>query len=150
MDSIWNSKKFRYIPVHDIVKTIGPRKSSALSMFQDVIVSVFATRGKKSAWNTWMAYEQVTATFLALSTASDDINEKDIVVLSILLYECTNGLVYIDEARKQLFSKKGRAMDAIPPTRAALVQHIMRAVYQGGHCWGCCTKLSFTRAVGMD
>ena len=27
-------------------------------------------------------------------------------------------------------------MDAIPPTRAALMQHIRRAVYQGGHCWG--------------
>ena len=27
-------------------------------------------------------------------------------------------------------------MDAIPPTRGALVQHIKRVVYQGGHCWG--------------
>ena len=27
-------------------------------------------------------------------------------------------------------------MDAIPPTRAALLQHIKRAVYQVGHCWG--------------
>ena len=42
----------------------------------------------------------------------------------------------IDETRKYLFTKKGRAMNVIPPTRAALVQHIRRAVYQGGHCWG--------------
>ena len=27
-------------------------------------------------------------------------------------------------------------MDAIPPIRAALVQHIKRDVHQGGHCWG--------------
>ena len=27
-------------------------------------------------------------------------------------------------------------MDALPPSRAALIQHIKRAVYQGGHCWG--------------
>jgi len=26
-------------------------------------------------------------------------------------------------------------MDVIPPTRAAHVQHIKGAVYQGGHCW---------------
>ena len=26
-------------------------------------------------------------------------------------------------------------MEAIPPTRRALVQHIKRAVYTGGHCW---------------
>ena len=31
---------------------------------------------------------------------------------------------------------KGRVKDAITPTRAALLQHIKRAVYQGGHCWG--------------
>ena len=39
----------------------------------------------------------------------------------ILLYDRTSDLVCIDEARKHLFTKKGRAMDAIPPTRAALV-----------------------------
>ena len=27
-------------------------------------------------------------------------------------------------------------METILPTKAALVQHIKRAVYQGGHCWG--------------
>ena len=27
-------------------------------------------------------------------------------------------------------------MDAIPPTKAALVPNIKIAVYQGGHCWG--------------
>ena len=109
MDSIWNRKNFRYIPVHDIVKTTGPRKSQALPTFHAYTgcdtVSAFAIRRKKSAW---MVCEEVTATFLALSTAPDDINEKDIVVLerfSILLYDHTNGLVNIDEARKQLFSE---------------------------------------------
>ena len=45
---------------------------------------------------------------------------------SIQLYDRTSGLVNIDETRKQLFSRKGRAMNAIPPTR--VVQHIKRAV----------------------
>ena len=36
----------------------------------------------------------------------------------------------------ELFTMKGRAMDAIRPTRASLLQHIKRAVYQGGYCWG--------------
>jgi len=80
-----------------------------------------------------MAYEEVTATFLALSTAPNDKSEDDIVVLerfSKLLYDYTSSLINIDEARKQLFSKKAQAMDDIPP-RAALVQHI-----KGGRCWG--------------
>ena len=45
-------------------------------------------------------------------------------------------LIIIDEARQKLFTMKGQSMDAIPPTRAALLQHIKRAVYQGGHSWG--------------
>ena len=33
-------------------------------------------------------------------------------------------------------------MDAIPPTRAAIVQLAKRAVYQGGHCWGKAVQVS--------
>ena len=35
-----------------------------------------------------------------------------------------------------MFAQKGRAYDAIPPTRAALLQQTNRAAYQAGHCWG--------------
>jgi len=85
MDSIGVGKKFRYIPVHEIVEAIGPRKSQALPTFHAYsrcdTVSAFATRGKKSAWDAWIAYEDVTSTFLALSTAPNDISEDNIVVL---------------------------------------------------------------------
>ena len=37
---------------------------------------------------------------------------------------------------KQLSCRKGRALEAIPYTQAALLQHTKRAVYQAGHCWG--------------
>jgi len=57
-------KNFRYIPVREIVKAIGPRN---LPMFHTCTrcdtVSAFATRGKKSAWDTWMACEDVTSLF---------------------------------------------------------------------------------------
>ena len=41
----------------------------------------------------------------------------------------------VNEARKHLFSKKGRAMDALPPTEAVLIEHTKRAAYQAGHVW---------------
>ena len=41
----------------------------------------------------------------------------------------------MNQARKQLFSKKGRAIDGVPPTQAALIQHTKRAAFQAGHCW---------------
>ena len=88
-------------------------------------VTSFATRGKKSAWDTWRAFEEVTAIFCRLSSGSNQITDKDVATLerfTILLYDRTSDLASIDEARKHLFTKKGRAMDAIPPTKAALVQ----------------------------
>ncbi len=74
--------------------------------------------GKKPAWDTWKAFEDITTTFLTLSTGPDEVSNEDVATLerfTILLYDRTSGLMSIDEARKQLFTKKGRAMDAIPP-----------------------------------
>ncbi len=59
------------------------------------------------------------------------IKDEDAAVLerfTILLYNRTSTIVNIDDARRELFTKRGRAMDALPPTKAALVQHIRRAV----------------------
>ena len=54
----------------------------------------------------------------------------------VLLYDRTSSQMYVNSARKELFTLKGRTIDGLPPTKAALVQHIMRAAYQAGHCWG--------------
>ena len=48
----------------------------------------------------------------------------------VLLYE------YANDARKQVFTQKGRAIDALPPTREALRQHIWRTAYKAGYCCG--------------
>ena len=53
----------------------------------------------------------------------------------ILLYDRTSSLEDINQAKKHLFAQKGRSIENIPPTKAALVQHIKRAVYQAGYCW---------------
>ena len=121
--------------------SLGPSKFTALPVFHAYTgcdtVSSFSTKGKKSAWTTWMSYDDVTSTFLSLSTGPSLIKDVDTTVLerfTILLYNCTSTIVNIDEAHHELFTKKGRVMDALPPTKAALVQHIRRAVYQSGHC----------------
>ena len=106
-------------------------------------MSAFAGRGKKTAWDVWKGYGDVTETFLGLSTGAERVSDEEVAVLerfTILLYDRTNSLTDIDEARLELFTKKGRTMENLPPTKAALVQHIKRAVYQGGHCWGHATE----------
>ena len=54
----------------------------------------------------------------------------------ILLYDRTSSLESVNQARKQLFTQKGRTIDGLPPTQTALTQHTKRAAYQAGHCWG--------------
>jgi hypothetical protein len=41
----------------------------------------------------------------------------------------------VNECRKQLFAKKARLIENIPPTKDALCQHMLRAVYQAGFVW---------------
>ncbi|KAG0720995.1 hypothetical protein GWK47_047344 [Chionoecetes opilio] len=40
---------------------------------------------------------------------------------AVLLYDRTSTEEGVNQARKQLFSKKGRAIDGLPPTQAALI-----------------------------
>ena len=54
----------------------------------------------------------------------------------VLLYDRTCTETTANLARKHIFTTKGRSMDNLPPTRAALLQHTKRAVYQGGYVWG--------------
>ena len=48
----------------------------------------------------------------------------------ILLYDRSSTLENVNECRKELFTKKGRSIDNLPPTRDALFQHSKRALLQ--------------------
>ncbi|KAG7162906.1 hypothetical protein Hamer_G025061, partial [Homarus americanus] len=54
----------------------------------------------------------------------------------VLLYDRTSTCCDVNVLRKKLFSRKSRSLEDLPPTRAALEQHIKRAAYQAGHIWG--------------
>ena len=78
-------KNFRYIPAHEIPSSLSPDKSQALPVFDACMwcdtVSSFNTRGKKTARETWKAFEEVTATFLALSCVPTGITEDQVTML---------------------------------------------------------------------
>eukprot|EP00112_Aurelia_sp_Birch-Aquarium-sp1_P018593 Seg4456.3 transcript_id=Seg4456.3/GoldUCD/mRNA.D3Y31 product="hypothetical protein" protein_id=Seg4456.3/GoldUCD/D3Y31 len=56
----------------------------------------------------------------------------------VLLYDRTSTCQSVDDTRKHCFARKGRSIDIIPPTSAALLRHTKRAAYQNGHIWGQC------------
>ena len=53
----------------------------------------------------------------------------------VLVYDRTSTDIRVNEARKHLFSQKGRSMENLPPTQAAFVEHVKRAAYPAGHVW---------------
>ncbi|XP_074510956.1 uncharacterized protein LOC141779820 [Sebastes fasciatus] len=105
MGGIWDlGKNFRYIPAHEIAKSLGPDKSKALPVLHAFtgcdIVSIFATMSKRRAWDTWGANDMATEAFMALSKAPKSIREEVIYIVErfpILLYERTSSQLNIDE-----------------------------------------------------
>ncbi|KAG7168438.1 putative nuclease HARBI1-like 24 [Homarus americanus] len=97
------------------------------------------SHSKKTAWATWNAFPEVTTAFLSLASTPSELPDG---VLStqerfiVLLYDSTSTCCDVNVLRKKLFSRKSRSLEDLPPTRAALEQHIKRAAYQAGHIWG--------------
>ena len=150
IDELWvafgTGNNFRFLAAHEMAAALGPNKCQGLPFFHAVTgcdtVSSFGGRGKKKAWETWKACDEVTditAAFCALaasptSSAIDDHMDA-LERFVVLLYDRTSGLEHVNECHKHLFTQTGRSIDALPPTREALKQHIKRAAYQAGYCW---------------
>lgn len=134
------SSSFRYIPIHEVVHEMDPRTCMALPVFHSFTgcdtVSAFAGRGKKSAWNTWQVFPEVTNAFESL-LLMEETSETVMAALErfvVLLYDRTSDMLQVNDARKQLFTQKSRSLDNLPPTCAALKEHVKRASYQA-YCW---------------
>ena len=54
----------------------------------------------------------------------------------VIMYDRTSSVERIDEAKLQLCARKDRQIEAIPPIKAALLQYMKRAIYQGSLAWG--------------
>ena len=139
-DELWLSfgkgSHFRYIPVHELVHRMDPRNCAVLPVFHAFTgcdnVSSFGGRGKKTAWKVWEVFPEVAEAFEHL-LLMEEIGDSVLSVLErfvVLLYDRTSDQMGVNEARKNLFTQKSRSLENLPPTLAALVQHIKRASYQ--------------------
>ena len=145
-DELWvafgTGKNYRYIAAHEIASSLGPEKTCALPMFHAITgydtVSAFVGHGKKSAWATWNSLPELTDALLSLANAPTSLQEDTMHVIErcvLLVYDRTSKCKEVNKARKKLFAKKSSVQN-IPPTYAALEQHVKRSALQGGHVWG--------------
>ena len=134
-DELWlafgTGSNFCYIAIHSVVGGMDPRTCIALPVFHAFTgcdtISAFGRRGKKTAWKTWEVFPEVTEAFEHLLLMEHDISEASLSLLErfvVLLYDHTSDLGEVDDARKVLFTQKSRSLENIPPTQAALKQHI--------------------------
>ena len=95
-------------------------------------VSAFCGRSKKTAWNTWKLFPEVTSAFEEFLLAQADSSDSAMAVLErfvVLLYDRTSGIQNVNECKKHLFTQN-RSLENLPPTSAALKQHVKQAIYQ--------------------
>ena len=82
--------------------------------------------------------DEVTGTFVTLSQVPTEVCDQDLMNLGhfvMLPYDRTSSVTSVNKARLELFARKQKPYDAIPPSRAALLQHAKRAAYQAGIIW---------------
>lgn len=81
--------------------------------------------GKKTAWDAWNIFPELTSPLESINTLAVTLEDvKTLMAVMerfvVLLYDCTSVLTEVDKARQELFMKKLRTIDAIPPSKAAL------------------------------
>ena len=137
-------KAHRYIPVHTICQNLGPDRCCALPLFHSFTgcdtTSSFLGIGKKTAWNAWKKFPELTETLTTLMENPKEMNLDSIHMerlekFTVMMYSKTSNASCVNEARQQLFSQGTRTLDMIPPTQQALLQHILRALYQAAIIW---------------
>ncbi|KAG1666280.1 putative aldolase class 2 protein [Nymphon striatum] len=121
-------KHFQYYNIKTVCQNLGsPNNSKALPIFHvftgSDTTSQFAGKGKKSAWEAWKSYPEVTSGFLSMVEHPFqllDLNSATFRLLdrfTCVLYNKTTAVVNVNELRQELFSKKTQAIEKIPPTQ---------------------------------
>ncbi|KAJ8367592.1 hypothetical protein AAFF_G00314420 [Aldrovandia affinis] len=131
----------RWVPVHDLCCTLA-EKSKGMLFFHAFtgcdVISAFRGKGKKSAWQTWDVCDEASGVFSKLSQYPPVVDDEDLKTLEkfvVMMYDRSSTAEGVDDARLDMFSRKQRPYEAIPPTRSALKQHVKRAAYQAGCIW---------------
>ncbi len=132
---------FRYINVNKIAVLLGEEKARILPMFHSFTgcdtVSFFAGKGKRSAMKTWDIVPSVTRSFLSVMQNPSVVTDEDMGIIKqfvVYFYDATSESSFVNTLRLELFAKKNRAIESIPPTHASLLQHVHRAALQA-NCW---------------
>ena len=136
MGSFGMGKNFHYIAAHESAVRLRTESSKALPAFHAFTgcgtVFLFAGKWKAKAWEV-----------CNLASGPDTQHETSPETFEqfvVLVYSKTSSLTKMNEAKQCLFSKSCWSLENIPPSQAALKQHILRAAHQEDYVWGQCLE----------
>ena len=83
---------------------------------------------------------EVTNTFLSITSDPESFqlqsdHMKKMERFTVLMFSKSCNAASVNEARHQLFSHGLRGLESIPPTQAALYEHIKRCILQASFIW---------------
>jgi len=117
-------------PLHcssEINSSLGPQISNAFPVFHAFAgcdtISCFGGRERKQLTRSGNCIQKSQRAFLLLASSPTTVSNTCMQHLErvvVLLYDRTSSNITVNEARKQTFEQKGWALEAIPPSRAAL------------------------------
>ena len=106
------TKDFRWLPIHDITAELE-MPVSALPFFHAFTgcdtTSAFRGKGKKSAWQVWEVFPDVTEVFSRLSSMPDSVTDNDMEMLEAfvcIMYDRATCTFKVNDARFELFARK--------------------------------------------
>ena len=120
--------------IDTICHTLGKDRSTALLFFHCCTgcdtTSAFCGKGKKSAWDAWNSYPEVTQAFNYIAAnphtpvTIDAEHFRLLERYTVVLYDKTSDLQSVNEAQRKMFCQKNKTMEHIPPTQDALLQSL--------------------------
>ena len=128
-----SNKDHRYIPIHDVVKTLPSGVVKELLAFHAFTgsdtTSFFFRKGKKGAWKTFLKHP---ALLQGLGKGSEKLSsetERHVETFVSRWYGLSKDIDSVDQARATLF-QQGRHVSSLPPTADALRLHLVRCRHQ--------------------
>ena len=128
-------KSFKYYFINDICEYLGREMSRALPFFHAFTgcdtTSQFFGKCKRIAWESWKSFPEVTEAFLSVMNQHFQFLKVDSTAMKLLerftciLYDKTTPLVSVNELRQELFCKRAKMMENIPPTQVINISSIL-------------------------
>ena len=137
-------KHLKFLPIHEIANSLGPQASTAYLFFHSFsgcdTTSTLHGKGKKSFSDTWKKMASATPVFEKMAMSPGDICQADWDIIEqfiVALYCKAFDGTKVNEAKRYLFASRGKAIENIPPTAAALNEHVKRSVLQANKWYEC-------------